>query len=378
MSQETEAQANDVGSGAGESPTLNERGELAAENGQPGGQTAPQAAISFLEQYKPSGRVTLIGILLMPILGAGGAYLGSWLYALFFEHLCTLIVVFPLITGGIAGAGVGLGVRWGKIRNTGLAMLVGLAAGLLAFGMTYSWGYNNTVELVRSHLLESKEVSLAEAEARELLEQVLMEDTGHTGLYGYFLFRVQNSSFAFFRLGRNSFDAYEVEKSPAFISWVVTILNFLAAGAGGLFIGAAFTAFPFCEQDKRWHRLEIIFGSSLNSADDLMGLLLDGRYGDMLELLEPPSKEGRFSVDLQFCPVCRNGILEGTVHMGKEHTPACRLAVDPEQVEELLNLQKDATAALKAKEEEKAKEEKIQEAGAEGSKVMDEKSEEAQ
>jgi hypothetical protein len=310
--------------------------------------------IAVLGAYQPSGKVTFLGILLMPLLGAAGAWVGSYLHAFFYHHLCTLVVIFPLVTGGIAGLGVALGVHWGKIRNVKLAMSVGLALGLLAFGMTYFWGYRNLSEYARSYVLETDGIRITEEEARELIDEILMEETNHTGVYGYALFSWANSHFSFFRVGSTTFDAYDLEANPNWLGKLVAIVEWLAAGVGGLLVGSALALRPFCEEDKRWLRYEIILRSNLDNATDLTEPLIDGRYGAMLEFLVPPSQNSAFTIEIYYCPACRDGYLEAIAYVRKDRTLLCRLELNPQQVDELLKLQKDAAAVLKAKEQAKA------------------------
>jgi hypothetical protein len=71
-----------------------------------------------------------------------------------------LIWLFPLVAGGIIGFVSSLGVSSGKIRNTTVAMLIGAASGLFAFGVHQYFGYQ-----------------AFRAEARDMVQTMLTEDS---------------------------------------------------------------------------------------------------------------------------------------------------------------------------------------------------------
>jgi len=314
--------------------------------------------------YTPSGKVTFHGLLLMPAFGFLGTVMGSYLYFLFKAHLCTIVLLFPLVLGGIAGGGVALGVHWGKIRNTVIAGILGAAAGLLAFGMTFYWGYLDLQNYVQSYALEEWEEILSDDEALTLTDQIIGDETGHTGLYGYAFFSIDSSRFSLFRIGRSSFDAYEFgETTPSWINRIIASVELLAAVLAAWLMAHSEANSRFCEKDHRWFKSKTVLTNSPESAENLTKAILADDYNLALSYVSPPADPKQaMDIKVDHCPTCRDGVMEIGVGTGMKHKAVYSQKINEQQFSELEKLGEKAkemlkNAAEKPREEmEKAKE----------------------
>jgi hypothetical protein len=89
--------------------------------------------------YQASGKVPLVGTVLMQLFGAVAALILGGLYAAANYYVPSVLLTFfaVLIFGAGVGFAVNIGAKIGKVRNAGFVMLLGTATGILA--MYVAW-----------------------------------------------------------------------------------------------------------------------------------------------------------------------------------------------------------------------------------------------
>lgn len=296
-------------------------------------------------EYQPSGKFTALGLFLMPVLGILGALFGSYVYFLFNKHLCTLVFLFALGLGGLAGGGVGLGVYWGKVRNPALAGTIGLLCGLFAFAMTFYWGYRDLNVIVETMMLEDYDTHISAEEADRLVELILLEETGSQGIWGYVLLSAGGSQLAL--IDSSGVDVLPFE-TPAWLDHILSIVELICATGASCLVAAAIASLRFCERDSRWYRTKTVIESSVNSAAEITKALLVGQYTASLAFIELPKDNRVFAVETEGCPACKDGVMKIAFRSGMKRKELHTLKLTPRQFGELEWLAEQAKKKVKA------------------------------
>ncbi|HEX4959543.1 MAG TPA: TIR domain-containing protein [Thermoanaerobaculia bacterium] len=136
--------------------------------------------------YQPSGRFTTAGVILSLFV--------SWLmifvlalgysYSLLSLPFVQANFVLTLLYGFLSGLAASFALRWCKVRSTGMAALVGLAAGLGAVHLSWAvWVFGHLDLFKTTGLLGLLDLSSSPARLWHLLRSV--NETGSWGLWGY-------------------------------------------------------------------------------------------------------------------------------------------------------------------------------------------------
>ncbi len=108
-----------------------------------------------MRKYQPSNRVPFGSFILLALLAiVGSAVVGGILWALDAYAHFYLVIVYPLIAGGIVGGVLVLGVRVGKVRSPFIAMLIGLVCGVLIYGVYHYASYYHHLSRSNARLLQ--------------------------------------------------------------------------------------------------------------------------------------------------------------------------------------------------------------------------------
>lgn len=94
-------------------------------------------------------------------LGGGGAVVAGALLG-FVGQFFSLVILFPLVLGGVAGFGARQGIKSGKVRSPLVGLLVGVAVGLVGAFAEATWQYQRTRSAMRAAL---KDVPAREQDA---------------------------------------------------------------------------------------------------------------------------------------------------------------------------------------------------------------------
>jgi hypothetical protein len=212
-----------------------------------------------MKPYQPSLIAPAGGLaILFLAVVLGGAAIGA-LVSLFSQQVLYLIVVFPIAMGLLAGYFVARAVHAGKIRNPGVAIAAAILAGLIVYATLWAVDYLHFRSLTA---LLSSQSSPTAAQVDDLMNNVLRQKTGQTGLIGYAMIRAQGAdNHALVNLG------------PTF-SWIYWVIELALILWMAVLVGRRPAYDPFCEPCNRW------FGQQR-----LMGTLGASRSKEVLDLV---------------------------------------------------------------------------------------------
>jgi hypothetical protein len=218
--------------------------------------------IEKIETYTPSGRISLLTIPLMLVIGGAAGIGVAFVVHLIWQAIgYYLIVIFPAAIGIAAGFGVSIGVTAGRNRNVPLGLIVGLAVGLVSY--------------MSMHYFDSRS-----ADSPDLLAYLeMMADEG------YSIFFIPISGIF------------------VWITWVIeaVIVAFLTVSIAG---GSSQEA--FCEDCNRWTTNRRLFTSAPDSVAAIVTSVSEKRYHQLKELIGKQfSDRNKLDVDLSYCDHCR-------------------------------------------------------------------------
>ncbi|HYF61548.1 MAG TPA: hypothetical protein VD886_01965 [Herpetosiphonaceae bacterium] len=249
----------------------------------------------MIQTYKPSNRVSLIGLIGLALtvlsggvaLGIGAGYISRYVW---------VILLFPLIVGGVAGGMLAFMIKRLHLRNPGVALFAGLLMGTLCFGAFHSIEYMEfRSEMVAAVIKEDPASEPAQIES--FIDFSLQEETGSSGIIGYFKLMAREG--ISLRIGKGN-AKLALHGTLAWIYWAIEFLIFIAFPALVALNGADE---PYCEQCRRWYGEEAYLGSvQLANTENFLALLQSGASGGAATLLGGASIElPRASVYLRSC-----------------------------------------------------------------------------
>ncbi len=275
--------------------------------------------------YRHSGAVTLSGLLGASLVGAGSAPALGFAYAWAIAWIPFVYINFLLTLGlgGIVGFLVGRAATAGKLRNTFVIGVLGLAWGVVAWYVAWA----------------------ADARARgaEVAWLVWQPDQ----LWDYVGYFYENGLWGIGR-GDNT-----VSGIPLGIVWLIEA-GVVMGAATFMAMGASLSQ-TFCERCRCWIETQQgVRRLSLQDADSrLVERLLGGELSAAAELPRAGDGEPHLRLDLTCCPTCRESnylsverVTYETDDKGsvseKSDTALDRLAITPRDIEAVRNAGREA------------------------------------
>jgi hypothetical protein len=281
-----------------------------------------------MKPYKPSNRTSIVGIALLVLTVVVGAVIGA-LVALLSEVIY-LVLIFPIFMGVAAGAVLKVAVTQGKVRSPILAGASGLLAGFLMFGAlhgvqyflfrgearetileelggmleVHTWEADSLDEILVS---EESETNLPDTGAAQLMQdladhvfdEILVEETGSSGFWGYMLLQASEGVSIGRVLGSSEFNL-----GPT-LSWVYWLAEMALAAGIAAYAGWQAAGRPFCEACSRWYgNPEHLGGVEATASDELLGALRLGSMAQTGHLLEGNTDLPSLEVHVQDCGDC--------------------------------------------------------------------------
>jgi hypothetical protein len=163
-----------------------------------------------------------------------------------------LVLLFPLIAGAIAGGLLTRGVYAGKVRSPFVAFIVGLMCGILMYGVyhvvSYYIGFRGDF---RNVYVERTGKSPSDTELDTLLNSVMQEDVGDTGIMGYLKETAKEG------ITITSTSSYGSTRSSDTLKgnlvWGYYAVEILLAGLIAAFMAAGAAGQPFDEDAGEWY-----------------------------------------------------------------------------------------------------------------------------
>jgi len=232
-----------------------------------------------MQKYRASNHVSFGGFILLLVLAIiSAAALGGVLFAVDYYLHFYLVLLFPMVAGAIAGGLLTRGVYSAKVRSPFVAGLVGLICGVLMFGVyhfaSYYIGFRTDF---RNIYIEQTGETPSDAELDKVLNSVMEEDVGDTGIVGYFkemakegITITSTSSYASTSKGQTLKDN---------LAWGYWIVEVLLAGLFAAFIAGRAAGEPFNEDANEWYGPAMRFATATGkSRKELMNALKDGNF----------------------------------------------------------------------------------------------------
>lgn len=197
-------------------------------------------------EYKASGKAPITGVLIGILLSLlSGLVVGWILYQITHLLKVSLIIIFPLVAGAIAGFGVSAAVKTGKIRNGLIAALLGLVAGTTITVTDHYLGYQSFKSEVRQ-TLEVNGATVSDQDVAVATDLFLQQSVGKTGFLGFIDLEIKGGV----SIGRASSQGVNTGSIGAqilfFIEWM--LMAFAATA-----LGYAAAKEPFDEQSEQWY-----------------------------------------------------------------------------------------------------------------------------
>jgi hypothetical protein len=254
-----------------------------------------------LRRYVATGRGGPGAVL--AVLGAslaGGAVTGA-LEAVV-DRWFSLLVLFPLIIGGVAGGLAAWMIGRHRLRAPLLALVLGAAGGAAGYLTVHAINYVQfRVTFVDD--MKPSAPSAGEAEAPDQIDHLLMQVTGHAGFRGYLEIAAQHGV-SIKRVGASD-PGIALSGIGAWLLWLAELV--FAAGMAG-FIAYRRANEPFCEDCGVWFGLtqRIATGGSGTQAarEQLISALQIGDFARAAAVLVAAPAKSMFLLKSTACPRC--------------------------------------------------------------------------
>ncbi len=224
--------------------------------------------------YKASGKAPIQGILVGIVLSIiSGLIVGGILHFITHTINFSLIIIFPLVAGAIAGIGVSMAIKSGKIRNGLLAAVFGLIAATTITVFDHYLSYQSFLGEIRQELSNEGRTP-SDAEIQLAADLVLQAEVGKTGFAGFYDLEAKSGV----SIGRGASKGVSTGgfgyNILAFVEWLL-----MAGAASILAFGAANQ--PFDERSNQWYgEARRLVSVPLFYQDEVLESLNNRRYAD--------------------------------------------------------------------------------------------------
>ena len=231
-------------------------------------------------------RIPLLGaIMLILATVVGGFAVGGLLY---FSSLYLYLICFSVaIAGAIGGGLLWLVVRVTKVRDSFIVGAMALALGLLSYG-TYRYLEYNAFRTEVRQVIYEEEPNADPVLVENYIDEVLVEETGQSGLLGFLAIQAEEGLSMNFRsrYSSSSSSGIPISLSPPLtvVYWIVEILIISLVGMG---TAAGAVNHPFCEETNNWLKFEKLSGRIPSESIEAFAEALSREdYGTAASLLE--------------------------------------------------------------------------------------------
>lgn len=255
-----------------------------------------------MKNYQPSGVCSLPSLLVMLGITSTAAVGIGWA-AHFVGQFFYLIVLFPFLIGLGVSTAVSLGITKTKCRNTTIAALVAIFAGAVTYSSMHLFDYatfkrtsSNAIVVEMSQQGVETDEMISTEQAKQLVDNVLEDETGSTGFIGYMKFMAQKG----ISISNKGSGGFNIGQTGTWIYWVLEFgaILFLAFG------GSSRASEPFCEKCESWYTDGHIGDSSGETEEALITALQSESFADLSSILQPATSLPRITLNGSTCPSC--------------------------------------------------------------------------
>jgi hypothetical protein len=209
----------------------------------------------------------------------------------------SLLVLFPLIIGGVAGGLAAWMIGRHRLRAPMLALVLGAAGGAAGYITVHAINYVQ----FRSELTAGDAGSADQI--ADQIDELLVQSTGHAGFRGYLELAAQQGV-SIKRMGASD-KGIALSGIGAWILWLAELA--FAAGMAG-FIAHGRANEPFCEECEVWFGLtqRIATGGvgTSGARTELISALQNGDFARAAAVLVVPPAKSTFLLKSTACPRC--------------------------------------------------------------------------
>lgn len=259
--------------------------------------------------YSPGGKVPFFGFILMLITGAIGAVAGSFIYFLFQRHLCIPIFFLAIGIGFLVGWFVGIGITWGKVRSEGVAGALGAAFGVATSILILVWGLRDLQTQVIDYAAEEFGTRLSQSRAADIVEDLLEDETGSSGLWGYLLFTASEGEQTFYSMDSSGIDELVTLKLPSWVSIGLDGIDYLLIIGVSWATAVSHALRRFCERHGSWYKREVILETDAADAEKVLVAFREGNVEGLAALEAPESGKKSVMLAVEWCPAGDEGVV---------------------------------------------------------------------
>jgi hypothetical protein len=251
-----------------------------------------------MKPYKPSNITPPEGIKNLTIVAIATGIVTGGIIG-FISQFLYLIILFPILMGGVAGTAISLTVKSSKVRNPVLAAGFGSLTGLILYTSMNYLQYMTFKQEVRKEIITETGKSDDEAIA-QLTDAVLKEATGDSGFVGYVKYSAKQG-LKITRAG-SSGSGITLDENG---TWIYSLIELALISGIASYQAFASANEPFCEEGKDWYGDKVWSGCvELGRKDEFLGLLKSETYHQAARLILPQEdlELPRLDLYVQSCP----------------------------------------------------------------------------
>ena len=267
--------------------------------------------ITNVEQNLPVSPVKALTLFLGAVLTAilGGAVAGITTAAV--GSFFYIALIFPIVMGFVGGYILTAAIQLATVRKTSLLIFMALLTAISIYGM-YHYGRYIALQVqasleISSGLTEATRDENMKA-AKVLIDYALKEETGHSGLLGYMLFKAKEGV----SIGR-FYSSNRLNLGPV-LTWVYWIFEFGIILWLTTSMGKKETLVPICDVCGRPYGKEKHLGGVTNQKESILQDLIKWRdFAKLGTLIEENADLPSIELYVQGCEKCKKGTAQLTV-----------------------------------------------------------------
>lgn len=255
-----------------------------------------------MTEYSPSGRFSFLGLVLALIMILiGGAVLGVIAYLI--SKAIYLVPISPLVLALLSGAVAALAVRWGKIRNSIIAILIGLALGTVSYGTYRAAEYAGTmVEIAQISSIKDISGLIAQVQGgQRQLDTFLQGEVGQGGFLGFAEFLAQEGMTITRTGSSSSTGGITLVNETLYGYWAIEAFAILLISA---WMARSAARKPFCEDGNKWLKdsdFQMVGAINYSDVDPFKKALLANDFITAGAILAVPPPSGGALVRMVRC-----------------------------------------------------------------------------
>jgi len=243
------------------------------------------------------GFLSLFGVLVLVGVVMGGvvSLVKNFLY---------LILLFPLLMGGVAGYFIKAVVVTEKIRSGLLVVIAGIFAAVLIYGSMFFFDYlqfrRNMAKFIQSQALADYGESPSKEKTQVFIDYILLQETGSSGFIGFILLRAKDGV-SISEVGRGNSSATNL----GIFTWLFWLVEMAFIGGPAIATSFGKTKDLFCEHCDAWiAEGEHIGGIEPKAMQDVVALIKHSDMAGFIRMLRSDTLLPSVEFYIRACKTC--------------------------------------------------------------------------